>query len=97
VVSGYNTSNAIGELCYHGCRVDQTAADWAVRSNARTPCRPGLNETWQLVGEKTDNALSTESGDEYRFAPCEARYVRVTILHNSANNAGHIVELGVYR
>ncbi|MDI9585494.1 MAG: discoidin domain-containing protein, partial [Acidobacteriota bacterium] len=260
VVSGYNISNAIGELCYDGCRVDRTVADWAVRSNARIPYWPGLqvhggrkyfldpgeeevfrnyylpaadqvkgpadyaplaavsrreltarraqleaedraahqaladylnarreefgprvadnlaafrsgecqdfvrrrsgphrvgyppeyatdqnaetywgadflpqwatidlggteivsrirlqtyfgdkryyhyrvevstdNETWQLVGEKADNALSTESGDEYRFAPRQARYVRVTILHNSANNAGHIVELGVYR
>jgi len=55
------------------------------------------NQTWRQVGEKTDNALSTEKGDEWRLAPCEARYVRVTILHNSANNAGHIVELAAYR
>ncbi len=53
--------------------------------------------SWVRVGEKLDNVLSTEKGDEYRFPPCQARYVRVTILHNSANNAGHIVELGVYR
>jgi len=54
-------------------------------------------ESWFPVGEKLDNALSTEKGDEYSFPPCQARYVGVTILHNSANNAGHIVELGVYR
>ena len=55
------------------------------------------NRSWRKVAEKTDNALSTEKGDEHRFAPCKARYVRVTILSNSANNAGHIAELGVYR
>ena len=55
------------------------------------------NKDWRQVGEKMDDALATAAGETYRFASCEARYVRVTILYNSANNAGHIAEIGVYR
>lgn len=55
------------------------------------------NRTWRPAAEKTDDAPSTEKGDEHRFTPRKARYVRLTILSNSANDAGHIVELGVYR
>ena len=57
----------------------------------------GDNRTWRPVAAKMDNAPSTEKGDEHRFEPCEARYLRVTILANSANDAGHIVELSAFR
>ncbi len=55
------------------------------------------NSAWCQVGEKMDDALATAAGETYRFTPRQARYVRVTILANSANDAGHIAELGVYR
>jgi hypothetical protein len=52
---------------------------------------------WVKVGEKLNDALATAEGDLYRFAPCPARYVRVTMLYNSANCGQHIAELAVYR
>ncbi len=42
VVSGYSLSNAIGELCYENCRLDQTMFDWALGANFRIPYWPGL-------------------------------------------------------
>jgi len=51
---------------------------------------------WQPLAEKMTDALSTQQGDTYTFPARSARYVRVTILHNSANDAGHICEIGVY-
>jgi hypothetical protein len=53
-------------------------------------------KTWQKVGEKRNDALATAAGDTYAFAPCPARYVRVTMLSNSANCGVHIAEIEVY-
>jgi hypothetical protein len=40
--------------------------------------------------------LAAEQGTTHRFTPAKARYVRVTMLKNSANPGMHIVELEVY-
>ena len=48
VASGYNISNAIGELCYEVCRVDQAMFDWTVEANVRVPYWPGR----QVYGTK---------------------------------------------
>lgn len=42
-------------------------------------------------------ATATAGGILYRFGPLDARYVRVTMLHNSANIGVHIAELAVHR
>ncbi|HJN18789.1 MAG TPA: discoidin domain-containing protein [Armatimonadota bacterium] len=52
---------------------------------------------WTTVGEKLDNDLATAEGDLHVFAPVEARYVRVTMLHNSANIGVHISDVEVGR
>ena len=36
------------------------------------------------------------TGDMHKFAPTDARYVRITMLKNSANSAVHLVELRVF-
>ena len=53
-------------------------------------------KTWQKVGEKLNDNLASAAGDTYTFAAIPARYVRVTMLSNSANCGVHIAELEVY-
>jgi len=55
------------------------------------------NASWTKVGEKTNDALATAAGDLYEFPPLAARYVRITMLHNSANWGQHIAEVWVGR
>ena len=55
-------------------------------------------ETWKTVADRRDNQLpSTRAGYECRFEPHAARFVRVTMPHNSANTGRHLVEVMVYR
>lgn len=42
MASGYNISNAIGELCYDTCRVDRPMFDRALEAMVRVPFWPGL-------------------------------------------------------
>jgi hypothetical protein len=65
VVSGYNISNAIGELCYENCRLDRTMFDWALENNFRIPWWPGLQ---------------VHSGARYFLLPEEAREFRTYYL-----------------
>jgi hexosaminidase len=52
---------------------------------------------WKRVADGSDNLLPAgEWGYRHLFAPQTARYVRVTMLKNSANPGLHVVELRVY-
>ena len=52
---------------------------------------------WRLAADASGNTLvATASGVQHPFAVRRARYVRVTMLGNTANPAVHIVELAVF-
>lgn len=52
---------------------------------------------WIRVGDRSRNTRpSTALGDLFEFPPVHARFVRVTMLYNSANTSLHLVELRVY-
>jgi len=54
-------------------------------------------KTWKQVADQSANTRpSTSMGATYTFDAVEARYVRVNILRNSANEGVHIVELQVF-
>ncbi len=53
-------------------------------------------DQWVKVGEKLNDDLATAEGDRHEFAAVKARYVKVTMLHNSANWGLHVAELGVW-
>lgn len=53
----------------------------------------GVN--WTTIASKTDSSPAADSGDYYPVQ-VQARYVRVTMTHNSANNSVHISDLKVY-
>ncbi len=49
---------------------------------------------WQKVADCPDNKVpATAQGYSCSFAPQKIRYLRVTLTHNSANKARHLVEL----
>ncbi len=50
----------------------------------------------EVVNQRENSTVSTAKGFEHRFAPRPARYVRVTMLSNSANPGVHINEVMVY-
>ena len=53
--------------------------------------------TWQRVVDASANTVkTTDQGYRHTFAPTQARYIRVTMLKNSANSAIHICELRAY-
>ncbi|MDD2598291.1 MAG: PmoA family protein [Kiritimatiellae bacterium] len=55
------------------------------------------NQSWRKVADLSDNtAPATEQGVSFKLDAVQARYVRVTMLKNSANPGMHIVELEVY-
>jgi hypothetical protein len=52
---------------------------------------------WTTVADASRNhAIATEHGYTHTFAPVPARYIRVTMLRNSANPGLHIIELRAY-
>ena len=54
-------------------------------------------KSWQKVADGSGNTqVATEKGYRHKFAPTDARYVRITMLKNSANPAIHIVEVRAY-
>lgn len=54
-------------------------------------------DTWSLVGDmSTNTSPATDKGDQFEFAPIKARYIRVTMLKNSANPGLHISEVRAY-
>ena len=53
--------------------------------------------TWQRVVDASANTVkTTDQGYRHTFAPTLARYIRVTMLKNTANSAIHICELRAY-
>ncbi len=53
--------------------------------------------TWTTVADAAENTqVASPNGYDRRFAPTRARYVRVRMLKNSANEGTHIVELMVF-
>ena len=54
-------------------------------------------KAWTTVLDKSANTTpSSNQGDEVRFSPRLARFVRVNMLRGSANEAVHLVELRVW-
>jgi hypothetical protein len=54
-------------------------------------------KTWRSVVDMSANVMaSLYTGDSHKFDAVGARYVRFTFLYNSANDAGHLVELRVF-
>lgn len=52
---------------------------------------------WTLLADRSQNTKPAQStGDEVKFPTVQARYVRVTMLKNSANEGVHLVELRVW-
>lgn len=52
---------------------------------------------WETVADMAQNTVpATEAGTLHRFERRPARYVRVVMLHNSANPGMHIVELQAF-
>ncbi|MCX7599711.1 MAG: discoidin domain-containing protein, partial [Armatimonadetes bacterium] len=69
-VSGHNISNAIGTLCYDGCRIDEAMVDWCLEANVRIPYWPGA----QVLGGRK-YFLTPEEDRIYReyYIPAEAK------------------------
>jgi len=54
-------------------------------------------EHWTRVADRSLNAVpSTPKGDDHRFAPIGARYIRVNMLFHSLNPGVHLVEVKVF-
>lgn len=54
-------------------------------------------KTWtDVVDAATNTTVATEKGYSHTFAPAKARYIRATMIRNSANIGLHIVELRAY-
>ncbi|MCY2925967.1 MAG: chitobiase/beta-hexosaminidase C-terminal domain-containing protein, partial [Planctomycetota bacterium] len=54
-------------------------------------------KTWTKVVDASANTKeTTEQGYDHKFAPTQARYIRVVMLKNTANIAVHIVEVRAY-
>ncbi|PYI53446.1 family 20 glycosylhydrolase [Paenibacillus flagellatus] len=51
--------------------------------------------SWTPIAAKTTDEPATDAGDYYAAA-LQARYVRVTVTFNSANNSVHVSDLQVY-
>ena len=50
----------------------------------------------QVVDMSRNTKPATAAGDRHSIAPTDARYVRVNVLRNSANEGVHIAEIRVY-
>jgi hypothetical protein len=54
-------------------------------------------KSWRRVGDMSNNTRpATPKGDEFRFDPVAARYVRVKVLRHSLNRGVHLVEVKVF-
>jgi hypothetical protein len=54
-------------------------------------------KTWQQVADMSENTKpSTKQGDDLRFKPTPARYVRVKMLYHNLNAGVHLVEVRVF-
>ena len=54
-------------------------------------------KTWkEVVNERKNTLPSSAEGRIYAFAPTNARFVRLTVTHNTANPCAHVREIEVY-
>jgi hypothetical protein len=54
-------------------------------------------KTWRRVADMSKNkAPASPKGDDHRFDPVTARYVRVNMLHHNLNRGVHLVEVRVF-
>jgi hexosaminidase len=54
-------------------------------------------KTWIMLADRSKNTIPASStGDEIKFQPITARYVKITMLKNSVNEGVHLVELRVW-
>ncbi|MCY2925280.1 MAG: discoidin domain-containing protein, partial [Planctomycetota bacterium] len=54
-------------------------------------------KTWTKVADGSANtAPATAKGYRHAISPTKARYIRTTMLKNSANQGQHVVELRAY-
>lgn len=54
-------------------------------------------KTWKMLADHTANSITSgPDGFLFDFSPTRCRYVRTTFTRNSANQAGHIVEIEGY-
>lgn len=54
-------------------------------------------KAWRQVVDMThNNTPATPRGDDHRFDPVTARYVRVNMLHHNLNRGVHLVEVRVF-
>jgi hypothetical protein len=55
-------------------------------------------KNWNTVVDASSNTeKTTDQGYRHAFAPTKARFIRVTMLKNTANSAIHICELRAYQ
>ena len=50
----------------------------------------------EVVNERKNTLPSTAEGRVYTFTPTKARFVRLTVTNNTANQAAHVREIEVY-
>jgi hypothetical protein len=54
-------------------------------------------KSWHRIADLSENTEpATPQGNDFRFQPVDARYVRVNMLHHSLNPGVHLVELRVF-
>ena len=54
-------------------------------------------QTWRQVADMSKNTKpATKQGDDHRFEPTTARYVRIRMLYHNLNAGVHLVEVRVY-
>ena len=54
-------------------------------------------KTWTQVVDMTQNTKpASPQGDSFTISPKDARYIKITMLKNSANNSVHVVELRAF-
>ena len=52
---------------------------------------------WQRVADLSENTEpAAPAGNDFRFQPIDARYVRVNMLKHSLNAGVHLVEVRVF-
>jgi alpha-N-acetylglucosaminidase len=83
-------STLVGRVVVVGYYGDQRSYGFTVETSTD-------GRTWDLVADRRDNREpSTARGYSCSFPPRRARYLRVTLTHNSANTGRHLVEVMAY-
>ncbi|HLU47969.1 MAG TPA: HEAT repeat domain-containing protein [Planctomycetota bacterium] len=78
-----------------GARIHFWHADGRVYRYTIEASRDG--KEWTRVVDRSENTdPSTREGFAHKFSPVTARHLRLTITHNSANEAVHVLEVKVY-